>query len=155
MEIRTAQRPFCPLCADRGEVLYAGLEDSWYCVPGKWCMKRCLDPKCGLCWLDPVAIEADLPRLYADYFTHAENRATLSFKSSLRSLLLNIYERIKLLPLAILGLAAEKRRISTMFLSDLPPGRVLDVGCGDGRLLSRLHHAGWSVTGIDFDEKGD
>jgi 2-polyprenyl-3-methyl-5-hydroxy-6-metoxy-1,4-benzoquinol methylase len=154
MEIRTAQRPLCPLCAGRGEVLYPELEDSWYNVPGKWCMKRCPDPACGLCWLDPVAIEADLPRLYADYFTHEVNLAALTFKSRLRSFLINIYESVKLLPLALLGLAAEKRQFSTMFLSDLPSGRVLDVGCGGGKFLFRMHQAGWSVVGIDFDAKG-
>ena len=31
----------------------------------------------------------------------------------------------------------------------LPPGTVLDVPCGDGRLTARLVEAGYDVTGID------
>lgn len=32
----------------------------------------------------------------------------------------------------------------------LPPGRVLEVGCLDGRYLERLRERGWSVQGIDI-----
>ncbi|HYM15530.1 MAG TPA: class I SAM-dependent methyltransferase [Dehalococcoidia bacterium] len=33
---------------------------------------------------------------------------------------------------------------------ELPPGRVLEVGCLDGRFLARLRDRGWSVAGIDL-----
>src|SRR5262249_48013144 len=35
----------------------------------------------------------------------------------------------------------------------LRPGRVLDVGCGDGGFLNRIRRAGWAVEGLDFDEE--
>jgi len=38
-----------------------------------------------------------------------------------------------------------------MFLDDLKPGRLLDVGCGNGVFLHRMHKLGWSATGLDFD----
>jgi 2-polyprenyl-3-methyl-5-hydroxy-6-metoxy-1,4-benzoquinol methylase len=38
-----------------------------------------------------------------------------------------------------------------MFLDDISGGKILDVGCGDGRFLSRMHARGWTVDGIDFD----
>jgi ubiquinone/menaquinone biosynthesis C-methylase UbiE len=40
-----------------------------------------------------------------------------------------------------------------MFLNDMKPGRLLDVGCGTGIFLKRMHDLGWSATGIDFDGK--
>jgi 2-polyprenyl-3-methyl-5-hydroxy-6-metoxy-1,4-benzoquinol methylase len=40
-----------------------------------------------------------------------------------------------------------------MFLEDLLPGRVLDVGCGSGDFLFRMHQQGWKVAGVDFDDK--
>ena len=33
-----------------------------------------------------------------------------------------------------------------------PPGRVLDVGCGDGELLQSFADAGWDVVGLDPSE---
>jgi SAM-dependent methyltransferase len=35
----------------------------------------------------------------------------------------------------------------------VPPGsRVLDAGCGTGRVAVRLHELGYAVVGVDFDE---
>jgi cyclopropane fatty-acyl-phospholipid synthase-like methyltransferase len=36
------------------------------------------------------------------------------------------------------------------FISQAPPGRALDLGCGTGTNLLSLARAGWQVTGVDF-----
>jgi 2-polyprenyl-3-methyl-5-hydroxy-6-metoxy-1,4-benzoquinol methylase len=33
------------------------------------------------------------------------------------------------------------------------PGRVLDIGCADGRFLEELQRRGWEVCGLDFDRR--
>lgn len=38
-------------------------------------------------------------------------------------------------------------------LGDVSGKRILDVGCGTGRLLKRLHDAGAAVTGIDVSRR--
>jgi SAM-dependent methyltransferase len=37
-------------------------------------------------------------------------------------------------------------------VSDLPPGRALDVGCGEGADANWLAARGWRVTGVDVSQ---
>lgn len=37
-------------------------------------------------------------------------------------------------------------------LRDMPPGRALDVACGEGRNAVWLASRGWRVTGVDFSD---
>ncbi|MEI8290829.1 MAG: class I SAM-dependent methyltransferase [Verrucomicrobiota bacterium] len=153
MEIRTVSRPVCPLCRSQGNLLHIDLEDYLFKAPGKWNMRICANLGCGLGWLDPVAIDADLQYLYENYYTHGENTLHLGSKAKLRSFLFNAYEYAKFIPSSILGLRQEKQRFPYLFLEDLSPGHVLDVGCGTGDFLFRMRALGWAVTGVDFDGK--
>lgn len=154
MEIRTFKRPLCQNCSASGEVLYQDLEDRIWSIPGKWTIRQCSNAKCGMCWLDPSPVIEDLPLLYAKFGTHVDAAPAAGFKSWLRSALYTAYEGARFLPMSLLGLAREKQRSDSQYLADLPPGRVLDVGCGDGSYLYRMYQAGWSVAGLDFDPKG-
>jgi hypothetical protein len=42
-------------------------------------------------------------------------------------------------------------RFKLFFAEPLTPGRLLDVGCGDGGFLALAKDRGWSVTGFDYD----
>ena len=71
----------------------------------------------------------------------------------LHSLLYDGYVLVSSLPSAWLGLNRAAYQMRYMYLEDRIPGRLLDVGCGKGVFLQRMHKLGWSVTGIDFDAK--
>jgi SAM-dependent methyltransferase len=46
--------------------------------------------------------------------------------------------------------SAEPSRFLVAQVSDLAPGRALDVACGEGRNAIWLAEHGWEVTGVDF-----
>lgn len=49
---------------------------------------------------------------------------------------------------------AEPNRFLAAEVEDLPPGRGLDLGCGEGRNSVWLTQRGWEVTGVDFSQVG-
>ncbi len=68
-QICTAQKSVCQTCGNAGKILYQNLTDRLFGVPGNWTLKKCIDPKCGLVWLDPVPCEKELIKLYRSYYT--------------------------------------------------------------------------------------
>jgi SAM-dependent methyltransferase len=49
---------------------------------------------------------------------------------------------------------AEPNRFLVAEASALPPGRALDLACGEGRNAVWLAERGWEVTGVDFADVG-
>jgi ubiquinone/menaquinone biosynthesis C-methylase UbiE len=153
MEIRTFQRPSCLLCGGEGNILHSKMQDRMFAVPGNWPLKQCSNPDCGLCWLDPSPVESDIPLFYVNYFTHERNDPKQRFLVRLYSLLYGGYMLASSIPSMLLGLKKARNQMRHMFLNDMSPGKLLDVGCGNGVFLHRMHNLGWSATGIDFDAK--
>lgn len=48
--------------------------------------------------------------------------------------------------------SAEPNRLLVAEVRDLPPGRALDLACGEGRNAIWLAQRGWRVTAVDFSE---
>jgi SAM-dependent methyltransferase len=48
--------------------------------------------------------------------------------------------------------SATPNRFLVAETSELPPGRALDLACGEGRNAIWLAGLGWQVTGVDFSE---
>jgi 2-polyprenyl-3-methyl-5-hydroxy-6-metoxy-1,4-benzoquinol methylase len=134
-----------------GERLHTDLRDFLFDAPGTWTMKKCPSAACGLAWLDPFPLSEDIGLAYQTYYTHAESPSSTAKSGILRKMLCAVYRFASSLPAAITGLRKEAARMSAMFLSDLPPGRLLDVGCGDGGFLNLMRQQGWIVEGMDFD----
>lgn len=146
--IRLMARPTCPLCNTTGQVLYANLHDRLYDVPGEWTLCKC--PSCGLVWLNPAPTEQDIGKVYASYFTHetgkpawqSDNpiyRAWVKAGSVYRAAINNTF------------MGQMRRRADAMYLGEVPPGRLLDVGCGDGGWLAKMKTLGWQVEGQETD----
>jgi SAM-dependent methyltransferase len=76
---------------------------------------------CGLAWLDPKPAAEEVPGLYRGG---------------------GYYTHVE-------ALNPASRCVS--LLKRLPPGRVLDVGCGNGADLLRLRRRGWDAVGLEPD----
>lgn len=150
-EIRTVPRPSCVLCGAKGESLYSDLMDRMFAVPGNWCMKRCTNTDCGLAWLDPAPYEGDIHLLYTNYYWHRRVQLKQRLLAQLWSFSHICYRTVGYIPSSFLGVTKTKKKMSYMYLRDLKPGKLLDVGCGSGTLLHRMHNLSWSATGVDFD----
>jgi 2-polyprenyl-3-methyl-5-hydroxy-6-metoxy-1,4-benzoquinol methylase len=134
------------LCGAPGVPLYQDLRDELFCAPGTWSLSKCSARGCGLLWLDPMPIAADLPLAYENYYTHG-----VSTKSALYELGKSLFALVTDGFLSVAGIPAERKRARLMFMGDLSPRTLLDVGCGDGAFLAAMARRGWQVSGIDFD----
>lgn len=170
-EIQTRPCPNCPICGSVGDPLYRGLTDQIFNAPGAWDMRKCHNSDCGTLWLNPMPLEAELPKLYAGYYTHqsfpsqSSNNPWQAFLGQVRAAHLHARYGYEPHPASwiINGLLdwiaylhpawKENLEASVFYLPAKRGGRLLEVGCGNGTTLQSMEQKGWSVTGLDFDEE--
>lgn len=128
----------CPICrGTSGQVYHSATTDRWFGVGGSWAFRKCAS--CDGLWLDPRPTTAALPLVYTNYYTHGGSPRRGGRPSLGRTVC------------ARLPWHAADRRGAIGYLDGVRPGRVLDVGCGDGSRLGRLSMEGWSTVGVDVD----
>lgn len=147
--IATNLRPRCILCGYLGTPLYEALTDELFGAPGNWGIRRCANPECGLIWLDPAPLESELSKAYYNYYTHFRSDliGRVAAGGWLRDRLNGLYGHL----VHYSGLLERRRRMLIRHLDCLEPGRLLEIGCGDGSFLSAARERGWEVTGVDSD----
>ncbi|MES9902898.1 MAG: class I SAM-dependent methyltransferase [Sedimenticola sp.] len=151
--IRTRENPDCYVCGTRGEPLYHGLSDRLFSAPGEWDLKKCLNPQCGLVWLDPMPIEEDIGKAYQVYYTHADSGDGRHKRRGGKELFRAILTKSWNLFLRATPIYWERKQVSLMYLDKDNPGRLLEVGCGNGRRLAAIRSVGWQVEGQEVDLK--
>jgi 2-polyprenyl-3-methyl-5-hydroxy-6-metoxy-1,4-benzoquinol methylase len=162
-EIRTQSRRECIFCGSAGISLYANLEDRLFGTHGTWGFRQCPESACGLIWLDPAPIPADLPKAYASYYTHVETHAR-GHSSGLKQYCKraqNFYVQSRYCKGKRIGSAltyyfgalihSYLTEGSSTFLKPVPNGKLLDVGCGSGQNLALMREVGWRVEGVESD----
>ena len=161
--IRVEERHLCLLCDRKGTALYQNLHDRLFAAPGTWALLRC--PKCGLVWLNPQPIPEDIGKLYTEYFTHdtlPETPKQEPAKSWRRMVELGILNSTfgyrsdgVNKPLGWLAsrfnLLRDIAGGDVMWLNGSHPGKLLDVGCGNGRFLAAMQELGWEIVGVEPD----
>lgn len=116
------ESPACPLCGGGNHVLAREAPEQDGPTGGPlFRLVRC--SACGLVFLNPRPIEADIGRFYpADYEPHQPTAGTSNPNKMERRLV---------------GRPTAEHR------------RLLDVGCGNGAFLRRMNALGWEVCGVD------
>ncbi len=150
--IETKAVPNCMLCNHAGNQLYSGMKDRLFGASGIWTLKRCPNDKCGFIWLDPMPTEADIGKAYLTYYTRGTESVPNSLGPSCVTKMLVRLLNMLVFPLAI-RLRHERYNASTAYLGDTAPGRLIEVGCGDGSFLDRMRSLGWGVEGVEMDEQ--
>ena len=140
-------RPDCLLCGSPGRPAHTGLRDRLFGAPGEWGLHRCENRHCDLYWLNPMPEPGDLPVAYEAYYTHTDagGGADAGAARGSGSWLRSAYGMLK----DITGTTRARRLADESYLGGIRPGRVLEVGCGDGSRLLRLKAHGWAVEGQD------
>ena len=128
----------CPFCGSSGrEVLYAGMRDRLKLYGKQFDVIRCLG--CGSAMINDIPPEDELKGLYPAAYTVKEDGRRgplmdLWVKAEMRL----FYERVY---------AKDVRGL--LRATGMRPGRVLDVGCGNGGRMKAFSHMGFDAEGIE------
>lgn len=158
----------CPVCSsDRRKKIYENITDFKYKIPGHWSFVKCLD--CETIYLQPWLTdpESGYPKDYSQHktATKPQIQGTGRFgmlKGTLRKAIIKEfgYQSFGISwPTVLLGKVAmlvPRLKLSaiydfTLFPEAIPNGKLLDIGCGNGRFLSVMEMLGWEVYGIEPD----
>lgn len=146
----------CIACGGTGAVLHPHMQDHLFGVKGKWALIKCKN--CGLVWLDPKPMPHEIHRFYDTYHTHGKSEYISSFMvkismTILFSSALKPIQRFRKFSYSMIPPFREVGNRSLMWLPAKPGGKLLDVGCGNGIFLKRMHKFGWDVSGVEPDSK--
>ncbi|MCX8155618.1 MAG: class I SAM-dependent methyltransferase [Verrucomicrobiae bacterium] len=126
--------------------MYQNLHDRLFGAAGQWCLSQCPNAQCGLIWMNPMPLDEDLHLAYETYFTHESSQ-----ESTARKICLAMYHAFNSIAGIFTGLTQYKQKMQCLYLENVSPGSLLDVGCGDGRFLNEMKPRGWQVQGVEID----
>lgn len=159
----------CPVCGgERMRPLVEEVGDwAFEVAPGRWRYLQC--EQCWVAYLCPRPTKQSIHLAYQSYYTHAGVQ-----RSRLAQWIRALYESIantyyaclvhkqahwlaratllayRLIPPLRLFLDAKARHLMTLSGA---PGKLLDMGCGNGDFMLIAQRLGWEVEGIDLDPK--
>jgi len=144
------ERLTCSLCGTGSTVLYARMKDRLFGSPGLWDFRQCGNPQCRFVWLDPMPTKRQLEEAYANYYTHSKI-GTMNRRQLVRAYIMRTILRAYTFLLSGTSIARSIHESNRLYLGDVKPGRLLEVGCGDGRTMTKMKDLGWQVEGQEVD----
>jgi len=124
----------CPLCGSRRLSLQFVAHDTLHGMPGEWGVVACSD--CRLMWTSPRPTRETVASFYPEeYQPHGGHFAPASPG-----------DRAPLLR-RLAGRVLDPKEV--VIPDPHRPRRVLEVGCGSGRVLAELADKGWDAHGLE------
>jgi SAM-dependent methyltransferase len=122
----------CPNCSCTSISSKFVVQDRHYGIKGDFNFDVCND--CGLVFLNPMPNNEELSKFYPEesYYAYHMNFPTPKKDSFLKGIAKSI----------LLLNSREEMKFDR-------PGKVLDIGCGNGWVLSQYKHKGWEVAGVE------
>ena len=126
----------CPVCFGRKWELYTTAVDRFFLRPEEsWEIQRCQE--CGFGWTTPVLSEQEIKAYYPLTY-HGDTVRTIE------AFLSGELQRSR-------SWKGEEEKVD-LVQRFVDKGRILDVGCADGKFLWALDPEKWDRTGVDFAE---
>lgn len=154
----------CPMCkSEKKRIAYQNVEDwAFYNSNGQWNYWECLN--CNTLFQSPRPTKQFISEAYESYYTHGDNQSKLQLlkikiKNEIYSNLFNIQLQPRFNFNKKLSFITNsfRRFIYVPFglkqIVNLPKGKILDIGCGDGSFLKIAQSLGWQAFGLEIDSK--
>lgn len=134
------------MCGGGSAIIHDTLSDQLFGAPGQWSVRRCTTAGCGLGWVDPKPLADQIGKLYEGYYTHQAGG-----EGGQRYVTTGIKRFAKRALATVFFWKSAAYRTDYFHLEGMNPGRLLEIGCGNGDFLRAAAAAGWDALGIDFD----
>ena len=137
----------CNLCGSKNHIFLFKGKDRLHNVPEEFNIVKCKN--CGLVFINPQPSQKELKKYYPEkYFTHQIKKN--NFKEKIRKIIYKTYHGPESnLFLKFLFFPYHHLR-GVPYKKD---GKILDIGCGNGRFLLDCKKTGWNVYGIEIDKE--
>ena len=149
-ELLQLEHVSCELCgSDDTQNMFYG-RDRRLNIEGVFSVVKCRN--CELIYINPRPAQAAILRYYPERYRGfsrvlPESRVI----KRLRSVLKHFF--VAVIPQGERALSAVHSTTSWLSVVQKRTGRVLDVGCGEGQILSRLKQLGWRTYGVEADHR--
>ncbi len=149
---RSNQQQACPICGGTGKYEFTG-NDLMFGGSDSFAYFQCHD--CHSVYQNPMSDSEKIASFYPDNYTVYDEHIKLKPRSILERAVLNTrygYKHLNAPSLvkALAPLLSIFQSPDSIAYED--GGRLLDIGCGNGRFLLRMQEIGWQVEGVEFNE---
>lgn len=142
----------CPLCRGTGRHDFSS-PDLMFGGDAQYEYHQCAS--CAAVYQVPIPTSEEIAGFYPDHYSIYDDNIKLKPRGAMERALLNVsygyHDQQAPLPLKLLAplVAKFKDRNSLPYEHG---GRLLDIGCGNGRFLLRMQQLGWQVQGVEFNQ---